>query len=123
MFKAQKIYHGCFTKNKDGTNRLIEKSKICICPIDKPFWKYPEDVSSGVKTRAQKNQKKISATLFDNYFKQKDIQRWLEADDSELVFFKRIGQYICSTMIFFWVNNRNILTDGGRYRKRPRIEM
>ena len=30
-------------------------------------------------------------------------------------------------MIFFWglfiVNNGNILTDGRRYRKRPRIEM
>ena len=88
-FNAQKIYHGCFTKNKYGTNRLIEKDKNCICPTEKPFWKYPEDVSSSVKTRAQeKNQKKISNTLIDKYFKQKDIQRWLEADDLELVFLK-----------------------------------
>ena len=58
--------------------------------------------TSGVKTRAQeKNQKKISTTLFDQHFKQKDIQRWLEADDLELVFFKRIGRYICSTLISF----------------------
>ena len=89
MFKAQKIYYGYFTKNKDGTNRLIEKGKTCVCPTNKLFWNYPEDVSSGVKTRVQeKNQKKISTTLFDKYFKQKDIQRWLEADDSELVFLK-----------------------------------
>ena len=102
MFKAQKIYHGCFTKNKDGTNTLIEKGKTCICPTDKPFWKYPEDVSSGIKTRAQeKNQKKISATLFDNYFKQKDIQRWLEADDSELVFLKELDNiYVASWFSF-----------------------
>ena len=58
-------------------------------PTKKPFWKYTEDVSSGVETRAQdKNQKKISNTLIDKYFKQKDIQTWLEADDSELVFLK-----------------------------------
>ena len=58
-------------------------------PTKKPFWKYPEDVSSGVETRPQdKNQKKISNTLIDKYFKQKDIQTWLEADDSELVFLK-----------------------------------
>ena len=53
MFNAQKIYHGCFTKNKDGTNKLIEKGKNSICPTNKPFWKYPEDASSGVKTFAQ----------------------------------------------------------------------
>ena len=102
MFNAQKICNGCFTKNKHGTNRLVEKNKTCIFPTNKPFWKYHEDVSSGVKTSAQeKNQKKISTTLFDQHFKQKDIQRWLEADDLELVFFKRIGRYICSTLISF----------------------
>ena len=58
MFNAQKIYHGCFTKNKDGTNKLIEKGKKCICPTSKPFWKYPEDVSSGVKTRVQEKKNK-----------------------------------------------------------------
>ena len=58
MFNAQKIYHGCFTKNKDGTNKLIEKGKNCICPTSKPFWKYPEDVSSGAKTRVQEKKNK-----------------------------------------------------------------
>ena len=95
MFKAQKIYYRCFTKNLKKTNRSIEKGKTYVCPTNKPFWKYPEDVSSSVKTRAQeKNQKKISTTLFDKYFKRKDIQRWLEADDSELVFLKELDD-IC----------------------------
>ena len=31
--KKEKIYQGCFTRNKDGTNKLIEKGKGCICPI------------------------------------------------------------------------------------------
>ena len=51
--KSERIYHGCFSKNIDGTNKLIEKGKICITPTNNPFWKYPEDVSSGVKTHSQ----------------------------------------------------------------------
>ena len=41
-----------------ASNKLIEKGKNCICPTSKPFWKYPEDVSSGVKTRAQEKKNK-----------------------------------------------------------------
>ena len=51
--KTERIFHGCFTKNRDGTNRLIEKGKACITPTNNPFWKYPEDVHSGVRTRSQ----------------------------------------------------------------------
>ena len=47
-----------FTKNRDGTNRLIEKGKACITPTNKHFWKYPEDVVSHVRTRSQENNKK-----------------------------------------------------------------
>ena len=73
--KSEQIYHGCFTKNRDGTNKLIEKSKACITSTNNPFWKYPEDVHSGVRTRSQeKNQKKVkSREDCDKYFKQKDI--------------------------------------------------
>ena len=44
-------------------------------------------------------------------------------------YFKRIGRILhcalisTSFLILFIVNNGNILTDGRRYRKRPRIEM
>ena len=56
--KSERIYHGCFSKNRDGTNKLIEKGKICITPTNNPLWKYPEDVPSGVKTRSQEKIKK-----------------------------------------------------------------
>ena len=124
--KSEQIYHGCFTKNRDGTNKLIEKGKACITPTNNPFWKYPEDVHSGVRTRLQeKNQKKVkSREDYDKYFKQKDIQRWLEADDSEVVILKKSDEFYVGALIgagfliLFIVNNRNILTDGRRYRRR-----
>ena len=60
MEKRDRIFHGCFTKNRDGTNRIIEKGKTCLFPTNNPFWKYPEDTSSRVKTRSQeKNQKLV----------------------------------------------------------------
>ena len=48
-----RIYQGCFTKNVDGTNKIILAGERCPCPIAKPFWKYPEDIQNvGVKTRS-----------------------------------------------------------------------
>ena len=58
MEKSERIYRGCFTKNRDGTNRLIKKGKACITLTSKPFWKNPEDVFSGVKTRSQEKKSK-----------------------------------------------------------------
>lgn len=56
----QKIYHGCFLKNKGGTNKLIEKGKNCISATTNLFWKYLEDIQPGVSTRSQeKKQKKV----------------------------------------------------------------
>ena len=68
---------------------MIEKGKTCLTRTKKPFWKYPEDVPSCVRTCSQeKNQKKVKIRDYDKYFKQKDIQRWLEPDDSEVVLLK-----------------------------------
>ena len=39
MEKSKQIFHECFTKNREGTNRLIEKGKACITPTGKPFLK------------------------------------------------------------------------------------
>ena len=59
-----------------------------------PFWKYPEDVYSGVRTRLQeKNQKNVKSGDYDKYFKQKDIQRWLEADDSEVLILNKLDEF------------------------------
>ena len=46
MNKTEKIFHGCFTKNKDGTNRLIKKGERCLVPTSNPFWNNPEDIES-----------------------------------------------------------------------------
>ena len=48
------IYHGCFTKNVDGTNKILLAGERCLCPTAKPLWKFPEDIENvGVKTRSQ----------------------------------------------------------------------
>ena len=41
-----KIYHGCMTKNADGSNRIIGPAQKCLVPTDKCFWKDPEDIKS-----------------------------------------------------------------------------
>ena len=88
MQKSDRIYHGCFTKNQDGTNCLIEKNKGCLIPTNNPFWKYPKDISVGVKTRSQeKNRKLVKIRDCDRYFRQVNrgnIWRWLEAAESEV---------------------------------------
>ena len=45
-----RIYHGCFRKNVDGTNRIIGSNKRCLIPSSKLFWMYIEDIHGGVKT-------------------------------------------------------------------------
>ena len=55
--ESDKIYHGCFNKNKDGTNKLIKKGEKCLTPTHFPLWKCPWDVPNGVMTCSQKNKK------------------------------------------------------------------
>ena len=47
-----KIYHGCFYKNADGTNKVIAAGELCLTPTKKCFWKDPSHVKNGVKTRS-----------------------------------------------------------------------
>ena len=55
------IYHGCFTKNAESTNKLIGPGEKCLTPTAQCFWKDPKDVCSGVKTRSQSaNQPTVS---------------------------------------------------------------
>ena len=42
------IYHGCFTKNADGTNKFIGPGDKRPTPTAQCFWKDPKDVRSGV---------------------------------------------------------------------------
>ena len=87
-------------------------------PTSKPFWKRIEDISRGPRTRSQEqHQKLVKKEEFDQGRRLRSIC------------YERIRQILrCSligigTLIIFIVNNGNILTDGHRYRKRPKIEM
>ena len=75
------IYHGCFTKNADGTNKIILAGERCLCPTSKPFWKFPEDIKNlRVKTRIQtKNrQQHVTKQTYDEYFaNKKQFHRWI----------------------------------------------
>lgn len=84
--ESEKIFHRCFNKNKDGTNKLTEKGKECFRPTNCLFWKRPCDVPNGVRTRSQeKQQKKVKMVDFDKYFQNIwNIQRWLQASNSEM---------------------------------------
>ena len=97
MQKSDRIFYGCFTKNQDGANRLIEKNRGCLCPTNKPFWKYPQDVPGGVETHSQeKNKKLVKKRDDDRYFRQvncDNIWRWLEADESEVRYLKESDEF------------------------------
>ena len=43
-------FHGSMHKNKDGSNRIIEKNKWCLWPTTIPFWKKAEDVPFKIRT-------------------------------------------------------------------------
>ena len=69
-----RIYHGCFTKNADGTNKIILAGERCLCPTSKPFWKYPEDIENvGVKTCSQtkREQQCVRKKAYNKYLRTK----------------------------------------------------
>ena len=86
--KMANIYHGCFRKNDDGTNRIIANNKNCLIPTSRAFWKYIQDIPAGVKTPSQYNrQKLLDRRTFDIYFRNKnkeDIEKWLTTSNSEV---------------------------------------
>ena len=71
MDKKNKVFHGCFTKNKDGKNCTIGRGEQCLTPTSRPFWKYPEDISSCVRTRSQEKKKKLQKESSANTLKKK----------------------------------------------------
>ena len=64
-----KIYHGCFYKNEDSTNKLILKGEQCLMPTNNPFWKSLMHVPDIVRTRSQEiQQKTVSVSDFNQNF-------------------------------------------------------
>ena len=74
-----RIYHGCMTKNADGTNRIIVPGEQCLVPTANCFSKYPENVvKHGVKIRSQaKKLHTVNLIAFDRYFQEKSTPRWI----------------------------------------------
>ena len=84
-------YHGCFTKNADGTNRIILAGERCLCPTLEPFWKFPEYILDfGVKTRSQtkKRQQGVAKETYNQYFdNKKRFYRWINSSGSDITNF------------------------------------
>ena len=98
--KSEQIYHECFTKDRDGTNKLIQKGKACITPTNNPFWKYPEDVHSGVRTYLQeKNQKKLKVETTTNTLKIYIYSEMVRSGRFRSSYIKRIGRILRSALI------------------------
>ena len=58
MDKKSKVFHGCFTKNKGGTKRIIGRAEKCLTQTKCTFWKYPEDINLSVRTRSPEKKTK-----------------------------------------------------------------
>ena len=86
-----RVYHGCFTKNADGTNKIILAGERCLCPISRPFWKFSEDILDlGVKTRSQtkKAQQCVTKETYNQHFdNKKRFHRWIYSSDPDVINF------------------------------------
>lgn len=63
------IYHGSVFKKADGTNKIIVANEKFLFPTDKCRWKFPSNVSNGVKNRSKikKNELAINYEEVDKY--------------------------------------------------------
>ena len=88
---TNQIYHGCFTKNADGTNRIIPVGERYLCLTSQPFWKFPEDILDlGVKTRSQtkKKQQCVTKETYDQYFdNKKRFHQWISSSGPDITSF------------------------------------
>ena len=95
--KSTQVFHGCWRKNQDGTNRLTEKGKRCLTPTSYPFWKRIEDIPIGIRTRSQEQkQKTANRGQYNRYLRwngRDNIKRWLEAEDSDVYIMKESDSF------------------------------
>ena len=86
-----RIYHGCFAKNADGTNKIILAREKCLCSTSKSFWKFLEDILDlGIKTRNQtkKGQQRVTKETYNQYFgNKKQLHRWIYSSDLDVTNF------------------------------------
>ena len=86
MTMVQRIYHGCFYENADGTNKIIKAGEKCLVPTDECFWKDPCDIRHGVKTRSHaKNEPKVTLRDFNRYYDEKLVDFWINKETIDLL--------------------------------------
>ena len=110
------IYHGCFTKNADGTNQIILTGKRCFLPnfqtLLKISWGYWERWGQNTQSN-----KKVAAAACDKKSLQKIL--WKQRANSSKDNSTRFGSLrheiyrlflrclVIVMLLFFIVNNRN----------------
>ena len=70
------IYHGCFTKNADGTNKIILAGERCLYSTAKTFWKFLEDIEIvvvKVRSQTKREQQRLTKTNSMNIFKTRNV--------------------------------------------------
>ena len=108
------IYHGCMTKNTDGSNRLIGPGKKCLVQTDECFWKDPRDIRSCmVKTRScTRTEPTVSmkdyhtVSLYTSETMDQSMDAWYRTTEQLIVLL-----LFLVFIILFIINNGNILTD------------
>ena len=77
----------------EATDCLKKATDVAYLQID--FFGNDRGVTSGIRTGAQeKEQKKVNVEEFNRYFQNLwNIQRWLEASDSEVEILKETDQF------------------------------
>ena len=92
-----KTFHGCLRKNRDSTNRIIEKGKRCLWPTSFPYRKKIEDTPKEICTHSQEHkQELVKRADFNRYCRHRgreNIKRWFEANDSEVYFMKESDSF------------------------------
>ena len=70
------LFHGCYYKNVDDTNKLIFPGEKCLLSMNRCFWKHPDDVISRIKTRsARKNEPSVGWRVITKYYGDKQKRR------------------------------------------------
>ena len=78
VIMERRIYHGCFYKNADGTNKIIAAGNKRLAPTDECFWKDTCDVKHGVKRRSRaKNERRVTLRDFNCYHDEKLVDFWI----------------------------------------------
>ena len=70
--RMDRIYHGCWLKYSNGTNKIIDRGEKCLTPTNKYLWKDTSDIINTIRARFQlKNEPTAHWKTIDSYFDQR----------------------------------------------------